>query len=327
MHSVTSMTNHVRETAIVPDEALGLRFDQALADMFPQFSRSRMKTWIQDGKVTLDGAVVTKPREKVVPGMEVSIDIELEPEVEHEPEAIDLNIQYEDQHILVLEKPAGLVVHPGAGNNQGTLLNALLHHCQSLENLPRAGIVHRLDKETSGLMVVAKTLEAYTGLVDALQERDITREYEAVVTGVLTAGGKVDAAIGRHPSKRTLMAVTRSGKPAVTHYRVIERFRAHTHVRLRLESGRTHQIRVHMAHIKYPLIGDPQYGGRPRPPAQASDSLLAMLREFPRQALHAVHLEFAHPITSEIMAWSSALPTDMQALLAELKTDVKAHQK
>src|SRR5690554_1508818 len=327
MHSVTSMTNHVRETAIVPDEALGLRFDQALADMFPQFSRSRMKTWIQDGKVTLDGAVVTKPREKVVPGMEVSIDIELEPEVEHEPEAIDLNIQYEDQHILVLEKPAGLVVHPGAGNNQGTLLNALLHHCQSLENLPRAGIVHRLDKETSGLMVVAKTLEAYTGLVDALQERDITREYEAVVTGVLTAGGKVDAAIGRHPSKRTLMAVTRSGKPAVTHYRVIERFRAHTHVRLRLESGRTHQIRVHMAHIKYPLIGDPQYGGRPRPPAQASDSLLAMLREFPRQALHAVHLEFAHPITSEIMAWSSAIPADMQALLAELKTDLKTHQK
>ncbi len=327
MHSVTSMTNHVRETAIVPDEALGLRFDQALADMFPQFSRSRMKTWIQDGKVTLDGAVVTKPREKVVPGMEVSIDIELEPEVEHEPEAIDLNIQYEDEHILVLEKPAGLVVHPGAGNNQGTLLNALLHHCQSLENLPRAGIVHRLDKETSGLMVVAKTLEAYTGLVDALQERDITREYEAVVTGVLTAGGKVDAAIGRHPSKRTLMAVTRSGKPAVTHYRVIERFRAHTHVRLRLESGRTHQIRVHMAHIKYPLIGDPQYGGRPRPPAQASDSLLAMLREFPRQALHAVHLEFAHPITSEIMAWSSVLPADMQALLAELKTDLKAHQK
>ncbi|WP_113908302.1 23S rRNA pseudouridine(1911/1915/1917) synthase RluD [Aliidiomarina celeris] len=321
------MTNHVRETAIVPDEALGLRFDQALADMFPQFSRSRMKTWIQDGKVTLDGAVVTKPREKVVPGMEVSIDIELEPEVEHEPEAIDLNIQYEDEHILVLEKPAGLVVHPGAGNNQGTLLNALLHHCQSLENLPRAGIVHRLDKETSGLMVVAKTLEAYTGLVDALQERDITREYEAVVTGVLTAGGKVDAAIGRHPSKRTLMAVTRSGKPAVTHYRVIERFRAHTHVRLRLESGRTHQIRVHMAHIKYPLIGDPQYGGRPRPPAQASDSLLAMLREFPRQALHAVHLEFAHPITSEIMAWSSVLPADMQALLAELKTDLKAHQK
>lgn len=326
MHSLTSMTNHVRETAIVPDAALGLRFDQALADMFPQFSRSRMKTWIQEGCVTLDGNVVTKPREKVVPGMEVTIDVMLEPEVEYEPEAIALNIKYEDDYLLVLEKPAGLVVHPGAGNSQGTLLNALLHHCQSLENLPRAGIVHRLDKETSGLMVVAKTLEAYTGLVDALQERDITREYEAVVTGVLTAGGKVDAAIGRHPTKRTLMAVTRSGKPAVTHYRVIERFRAHTHVRLRLESGRTHQIRVHMAHIKYPLIGDPQYGGRPRPPAQASDVLLAMLREFPRQALHAVHLEFAHPITSEVMSWSSPLPADMQALLAELKTDVKAHQ-
>jgi len=217
-------------------------------------------------------------------------------------------------------------VHPGAGNKDGTLLNALLHHCESLENLPRAGIVHRLDKETSGLMVVAKSLEAYTALVANLQVRNITREYEAVVTGVLTAGGTVDAAIGRHPSKRTLMAVTRNGKPASTHYRVLKRFRAHTHLRLRLESGRTHQIRVHMAHIKHPLIGDPQYGGRPRPPAQASEEFRQALTAFPRQALHAVHLAFAHPISGETMAWDSPLPSDIKLLLKLLREDHELHQ-
>ncbi|MCC5854644.1 MAG: 23S rRNA pseudouridine(1911/1915/1917) synthase RluD [Idiomarina sp.] len=316
------MTDHVRETAIIPDHAIGLRFDQALAELFPQFSRSRMKGWIQNGNVTLDGKPVTKPREKVLPGMQVVIDVVLEPEVEYRPEAIALNIQYEDDDILVIEKPAGLVVHPGAGNPEGTLLNALLHHCRQVEQLPRAGIVHRLDKETSGLMVVAKTLPAYTALVAALQSRNITREYEAVVTGVLTAGGTIDAPMGRHPTKRTLMAVvTHGGKSAVTHYRVIDRFRAHSHVRLRLESGRTHQIRVHMAHLKYPLIGDPQYGGRPRPPAQASDTLLNALRGFPRQALHAVHLALIHPVSGEPMAWNSPLPLDMQALLKELKSD------
>ncbi|RTE85445.1 MULTISPECIES: 23S rRNA pseudouridine(1911/1915/1917) synthase RluD [Gammaproteobacteria] len=315
------MTTNVNETGIVPDECLGFRFDQALAEMFPQFSRSKLKTWIQDGNITVDGRVVTKPREKVVPGMEVVLNAELQPEVEYIPQKIDLNIVYEDDDVLVIDKPAGLVVHPGAGNKDGTLLNALLHHCKGLENLPRAGIVHRLDKETSGLMVVAKSLEAYTGLVADLQEREITREYEAIVTGVLTAGGTVDAPIGRHPTKRTLMAVTRSGKPAMTHYRVIKKFRAHTHLRLRLESGRTHQIRVHMASLKHPLIGDPQYGGRPKPPPKADPELLKMLTTFPRQALHAVRLAFAHPITGEVMSWNSPLPVDIQKLIEILEHD------
>ncbi len=321
MHSASYMTNQVRETAIIPEEALGLRFDQALASMFPEFSRSLLKKWIQNGAITLDGAVVTKPREKIIPGMEVIIEAEQAVEVEDKAQAIDLDIVYEDDTLLVINKPAGLVVHPGAGNTDGTLLNALLHHCADLEELPRSGIVHRLDKETSGLMVVAKTMEAYARLTRALKARNVIREYEAVVVGVLTAGGLVNAAIGRHPSKRTHMAVLKTGKDATTHYRVIERLRAHSYLRLRLESGRTHQIRVHMAHIKHPLVGDPQYGGRPRPPANISDDLSYLLRSFPRQALHAVHLSFLHPISGEVMAWTSTLPADMQKLIKALRLD------
>ncbi|MCO4322077.1 23S rRNA pseudouridine(1911/1915/1917) synthase RluD [Aliidiomarina quisquiliarum] len=319
------MTNQVRETAIIPEEALGLRFDQALASMFPEFSRSLLKKWVQNGAITLDGVVVTKPREKIVPGMEVTIAAEQPVEVENKAQAIDLDIVYEDDALLVIDKPAGLVVHPGAGNTDGTLLNALLHHCADLEQLPRSGIVHRLDKETSGLMVVAKTMEAYARLTRALKARNVIREYEAVVVGVLTAGGSVNAAIGRHPSKRTHMAVLKTGKDATTHYRVIERLRAHSYLRLRLESGRTHQIRVHMAHIKHPIVGDPQYGGRPRPPANVTDELAYLLRSFPRQALHAVHLSFAHPVSGEMMAWTSALPADMQKLIKALRLDKEEH--
>ncbi|MCH8493458.1 MAG: 23S rRNA pseudouridine(1911/1915/1917) synthase RluD [Idiomarina sp.] len=319
------MTDYVKQTAIVPDHLLGSRLDQALAEMFPDFSRSRLKAWIQDGSVTVSGAVVTKPREKVITGQEVVLEAALEPEVFSEPQNIALNIVFEDEHLLILDKPAGLVVHPGAGTPDGTLLNALLHHCPSLEQLPRAGIVHRLDKETTGLMVVAKTLPSYTALVAALQERNITREYEAVATGVMTAGGSVEAPIGRHPTKRTLMAVTRSGKPAITHYRVAERFRAHTRLRLRLESGRTHQIRVHMAHLNYPLVGDPQYGGRPRPPREASEALITLLRGFNRQALHAVRLALKHPATGEQMEWEAPIPADMQELLRALRQDLREH--
>ncbi|RUO36067.1 23S rRNA pseudouridine(1911/1915/1917) synthase RluD [Aliidiomarina shirensis] len=321
------MTDYVKQTAIIADHLLGARLDQALAELFPDFSRSRLKTWIQEGNVRIDGEVVTKPREKVISGQEVVLEATLEPEVFSAPEAIDLNVIYEDDDILIINKPAGLVVHPGAGTPDGTLLNALLHHCTSLEQLPRAGIVHRLDKETTGLMVVAKTLPSYTALVAALQAREITREYEAVCTGVMTAGGSVDAAIGRHPTKRTLMAVTRSGKPAVTHYRVAERFRAHTRLRLRLESGRTHQIRVHMAHLGYPLVGDPQYGGRPRPPRQASETFITLLRGFTRQSLHAIRLALEHPRTGELMEWEVPLPDDMQDLLAALRTDLKEHKE
>src|SRR5690554_2697733 len=277
MHSASYMTNQVRESTIIPDEALGLRFDQALASMFPEFSRSLLKKWILSGAIKIDGTVVTKPREKIVPGMEIIIAAEQEVEVEPVAQAIALDIVYEDEDVLVIDKPAGLVVHRGAGNTDGTLLNALLHHCADLEALPRSGIVHRLDKETSGLMVVAKNDMAYNSLTEALKARDVVREYEAVVMGVMTARGTVSALIGRHPTKRTYMAVVATGKDATTHYRVIERFRAHTHLRLRLESGRTHQIRVHMAHIKHGLVDDPQYGGRPRPLAKSSEELAGLL--------------------------------------------------
>ncbi len=226
---------------------------------------------------------------------------------------------------MVINKPAGLVVHPGAGNADGTLLNALLHHCPSIAEVPRAGIVHRLDKDTTGLMVIAKTIPAQTHLVEAMQEREITREYEAICHGTMTAGGTVDEPIGRHPTKRTHMAVTSSGRPAVTHYRVMEKFRAHTRLRLRLESGRTHQIRVHMTYINYPLVGDPVYAGRPRPPRKADEALLTVLRAFKRQALHAAMLRLAHPITSEIMEWHAPIPDDMVELTLALREDTDIH--
>ncbi len=260
------MTQEINLKSEISATQTGLRLDQALAELFPDYSRTRIKEWILDGKVSVDGTVVNKPREKVLESQEIEVQATLEEEVHAEAQAIDLNIVYEDDHILVINKQAGLVVHPGAGNSDGTLMNALLHHCPEIEHVPRAGIVHRLDKDTTGLMVVAKTVEAQTHLVAALQARDITREYEAIVLGTMTAGGTVDEPIGRHPTKRTHMAVHHSGKPAVTHYRVAEKFRAHTRLRLRLESGRTHQIRVHMAYIGHVLVGDPVYGGRPKPP-------------------------------------------------------------
>jgi 23S rRNA pseudouridine1911/1915/1917 synthase len=228
---------------------------------------------------------------------------------------------FRDQHLIVIEKPAGLVVHPGAGNPASTLQNALLHLQPDLVELPRAGIIHRLDKDTSGLLVVAASLEAHTRLTRALEAREITREYQAVVCGVMTAGGQVSAPIGRSSSDRKKMTVREGGRPAVTHYRVIERFRAHTHIRLRLESGRTHQIRVHMAHLRYPLVGDPVYGGRLRIPAGASDALAAELRNFKRQALHACRLALVHPVSGEPMEWTSPLPADLCGLLDVLRQD------
>ncbi|ATG72932.1 23S rRNA pseudouridine(1911/1915/1917) synthase [Zobellella denitrificans] len=319
------MSQQIELSGVVADHQYGQRLDQALAEMFPDYSRSRIKTWIQQEQVRLDGEVVSKPREKVLPGQQVLVNAELEDEVRFEPEAIELNIVYEDDHILVINKPAGLVVHPGAGTPDGTLLNALLHHCPAIAEVPRAGIVHRLDKDTTGLMVVAKTVPAQTHLVAALQARDITREYEAVAIGHMTAGGTVDANIGRHPTQRIQMAVTPTGKPAVTHYRVMEKFRAHTRLRLRLETGRTHQIRVHMAYLKHPLVGDPVYGGRLKPPRGASPELLEFLRGFKRQALHAVMLRLAHPVSGELMEWHAPVPEDMIALVEVLRADTKAN--
>lgn len=319
------MAEIIQHRDIVPQACLGKRLDQALAEMFPDYSRSRLKDWILEGRVSVDGTVITKAREKMLGGEQIDINAQVEAEIRFEPQDIPLNIVYEDDDILVINKPAGLVVHPGAGNPDGTVLNALLHHCPELDVVPRAGIVHRLDKDTTGLMVVAKTIAAQTYLVEALQAREITREYEAVANGIMTAGGIVDEPIGRHPTKRTHMAVTFSGRPSVTHYRVMEKYRLHTRLRLRLETGRTHQIRVHMSHITHPLVGDPVYGGRPRPPKNASTELREMLRGFKRQALHATMLSLYHPISGELMTWHAEIPEDFVKLVEALKQDSKLH--
>ena len=317
------MSEIIQHKDTVPDSCLGKRFDQTLAIMFPDYSRSRLKDWILSGSVTVNDEVLTRAREKMYGGESIVIDAEVEAEHRFKAQNIELDIVYEDDDILVINKPAGLVVHPGAGNPDGTVLNALLHYFPAIEVVPRAGIVHRLDKDTTGLMVIAKTIAAQTNLVEALQLREITREYEAVANGIMIAGGVVDEPIGRHATKRTHMAVTFSGRPSVTHYRVMDKYRLHTRLRLRLETGRTHQIRVHMAHITHPLVGDPVYGGRPRPPKNSTPELLAKLRSFKRQALHAALLSLYHPRTGELMTWHADLPDDFVELIELLHADTK----
>ncbi|WP_409421977.1 23S rRNA pseudouridine(1911/1915/1917) synthase RluD [Pseudaeromonas sp. ZJS20] len=319
------MSHAIELTGVFDAQHYGKRLDQALSDLFPDYSRTRIKEWILQDMVTLDGQVANKPRDKVMEGQQVRILATIEEAQHWLPQDIELDIVYEDDDILVIDKPAGLVVHPGAGTPDGTVLNALLHHYPEIAEVPRAGIVHRLDKDTTGLMVVAKSIPAQTHLVDALQRRDITREYEAIAVGHMTAGGTVDEPISRHSTLRTHMAVNPMGKPAVTHYRVAEKFRAHTRLRLRLETGRTHQIRVHMAYIKHPLVGDPVYGGRLRPIRQATPELTEALRGFKRQALHATMLRLEHPITGELMEWHSPIPEDMVELLEVLRADTAAH--
>lgn len=314
------MSDRISLTALVAPESGGQRLDQVAAQLFPDFSRSRLQSWIKEGCLTVDGRSV-RPRDTVYGGEKLVLEAEREVQGAWEAEAIELDVIYEDAALIVINKPAGLVVHPAAGHQDGTLLNALLHHAPELAKVPRAGIVHRLDKDTTGLMVVAKTLEAQTDLVAQLQARTVTREYEAVVVGVMTAGGKVDQPIARHGTNRQKMAVMVGGKQAVSHYRVISRFRAHTHVRVKLETGRTHQIRVHMSYIHFPLIGDQTYGGRMRIPAGATRELVQMLREFPRQALHARRLELQHPVDGRTMSWEVPLPEDMLNLLALLRED------
>ncbi|MCM2680616.1 23S rRNA pseudouridine(1911/1915/1917) synthase RluD [Echinimonas agarilytica] len=310
-------------TAELSSHQFGQRLDQALAEVFPDYSRTRVQAWIADGRAEVDGKVVTKGREKVMGTEKIVLNVVLEDEVTHQPEDIDLDIIYEDDDILVINKPAGLVVHPGAGNQQGTLLNALLHYLPAQIEVPRAGIVHRLDKDTTGLMVVAKTVPAQTHLVSMLQDRNITREYEAIAVGVMTAGGMVEEPISRHPNRRTAMAVHPNGKEAVTHYRVAEKFAHHTRLRLRLETGRTHQIRVHMAHLHHALVGDPTYGGRNRLPKGASPEMVEALRGFRRQALHAARLILEHPITGEKMDWQAPIPDDMKQLTEVLREDAR----
>jgi 23S rRNA pseudouridine1911/1915/1917 synthase len=320
-----SRANEVRcvepapRTFVVPAALAGCRLDQALAQLWPAHSRSRLRAWIDAGRVTLDGAVAA-PRRKLAGGetLVVTPSEDAAP-LRDAPEAIALAIVYEDDHILVIDKPAGLVVHPGAGNRAGTLLNALLHRARATAALQRGGIVHRLDKDTSGLMVVAKTAEAQTSLVRQLASRTVARQYVALARGDLAKGVVVDAPIGRHPAQRTRMAVVERGKPARTHVDVIERFGAATLVRCRLETGRTHQIRVHLAAIGHPLVGDPVYGGR-------AGALPADLRAFRRQALHAERLELDHPHDGRRMAWTAPLPADLAVLLSSVRREPGAAQ-
>ena len=316
----------IRHEAVVPLGAAGRRFDQALAEMFPDYSRSRLSGWVKSGAVTLDGSVAP-PRQLLRGGELVRLQVELEAEVTSAPEDIALEIVHQDEHLLVLNKPAGLVVHPGAGNPAGTLLNALLHHDPRLAELPRAGIVHRLDKDTSGLMVVARSLPAVTALVEMLSRHDVERQYEAVVLGTLVAGGTVDAPIGRSMGDRLRQAVRdeEDGKHAVTHYRVRERFRAHSLLQCQLETGRTHQIRVHLAHINHPLVGDPLYVGGLKLPKGATPELIAALRGFRRQALHAERLSFVHPISGEALSFNVPRPADQEALIEALRDDLATH--
>lgn len=294
----------------VPEDCAGLRLDQALARLLPQYSRARLAAWIREGRVSVDGRKPA-PRDRLHGGERLEVQPALSPEeTAFRPETMPLDIMHEDDTLIVINKPPGLVVHPGSGNWQGTLLNALLAHAPQLAAVPRAGIVHRLDKDTSGLLVIAKTLTAQTDLVRQLQARSMSREYVAVVHGKVARGGKVDAAIGRDPRHRTRMAVLASGKPAVTHYAVVERLPRATVLSCRLETGRTHQIRVHLQKLGHPIWGDPVYGPRHAPAAP----------RFPRQALHAEKLALIHPQTGDTVHWQAPLPSDMRQLIAELRT-------
>ena len=305
---------------VVPDEYAGLRLDQVLVRFFPEYSRSRLQEWVVKQQVTVDGEAAT-PKQKMWGGEQLMVNPQSHPtEQPYLAQDIALDIVHEDDALLVINKPVGLVVHPGSGNWEGTLLNALLHYAPQLKDVPRAGIVHRLDKDTSGLMVVAKTLIAQTALVRQLQERSVKREYLALVWGELARGGTVDAAIDRHPSNRVKMAVVEDGKPAVTHYVIGRQFPSCTLLRCRLETGRTHQIRVHMAFLKHPLVGDSVYiqGGQKCVPA-----LRILLNGFPRQALHATRLALQHPASGEPVEWHVPMPADMQHLLREIQRVVQ----
>ena len=300
----------------------GLRLDQALARALPQYSRARLQSWIEAGAVKVDGRQ-PRPRDKIQGGEHVRIEARLEPETRVAAEDLPVDVVYKDKGIFILNKPAGLVVHPGAGNANHTLQNALLALDPKLSLVPRAGLVHRLDKDTSGLMVVARTPEAHAALVEAISARDVERAYLAICVGVMTGGGTVDEPIGRHRTLRVRMAVRADGREAVTHYRVLKRFRGHTFVRAELETGRTHQIRVHLDHIGFPLVGDPVYGTRRRIPKGAGAALIAALDNFKRQALHATRLALEHPLTGKTLEWEAPVPPDMAALLKTLEADAK----
>lgn len=317
------MTNEI--TLIIPDDTTihgaGERIDQALARLLPDYSRTQIKAWIDSGHILVNGKTI-KAKTRVKGGETVTVRAELKPQPAWEAQSIPLTIIHEDDDLLVINKPVGLVVHPGAGNQDNTLLNALLHHAPQMATLPRAGILHRLDKDTSGLLVVAKTATALRSLTLQMKKRQITREYKAIVYGRLISGGRIDAPVGRHPTQRTRMAVTESGKPAITHYRIDTKFRHHTLLKVFLETGRTHQIRVHFAHIRHPIVGDPLYGGRTQLAKNMSTELIECIRGLKRQALHAFALTFRHPLTGDTLHFEAPLPDDMLTLIQLLKTDL-----
>ncbi|HHJ36775.1 MAG TPA: 23S rRNA pseudouridine(1911/1915/1917) synthase RluD [Gammaproteobacteria bacterium] len=307
------------------EEYAGKRLDVVLAQLFPEYSRSRLKIWIEQGQVLLDGKT-SKPKTKISGDEMLQLSVQsIESEQDCIAEDIPLDIIYQDEAIIVVNKPAGLVVHTAAGHYSGTMQNALLYFDEALAAVPRAGIVHRLDKDTTGLMVVARNLSSHKYLVDQIQKHEVIRQYQAVVYGVMTGGGMVDQPIGRHPRDRIRMAVRENGREAITHYRLLQRFREHSHISVQLETGRTHQIRVHMNHLRYPLVGDPVYAGRHRNPAGASAELLHFLQQFKRQALHAWRLSFDHPDSGEAVTFEAPVPEDMQQLIGLLQADLQAN--
>ncbi len=315
-----AMIKKIQHRLVLPEEASGQRLDQVLAKLLPDYSRVMIQNWLKTGEATLNNKKV-KPKTLVSGGEILSIDTQLEAKTSWAAQALPLKIIFEDEAVIIVNKPIGLIVHPGNGNPDNTLVNALLHHDPSLESLPRAGLIHRLDKDTSGLVVIAKTLAAYHKLSRQLKARSLHREYQTIVSGTLISGGTIEAPIARHPIHRKHMAIVETGRPAITHYRIIEKFRAHTHLKVRLETGRTHQIRVHMAYIQHPIIGDATYGERLRLPKAASMALTNALQQFKHQALHADEIGFIHPLTGEERIWKIELPEDFQKLLACLRED------
>jgi len=317
------------ESAIIKnltEEQAGKRLDVVLAELFPEYSRSRLKLWIEQGQVLVDGSTA-KPKLRISGDEELQLSVQsIESEEACAAEDIPLDIVYQDDSIIVVNKAADFVVHPAAGHYSGTMQNALLHFDESLAAIPRAGIVHRLDKDTTGLMVVARNLSSHKYLVDQIQKHEVIREYQAVVFGVMTGGGMVDQPIGRHPRDRIKMAVRKNGREAITHYRLLKRFREHSHIKVQLETGRTHQIRVHMSYLHHPIVGDPVYAGRHRVPAGAQPELVDYLQGFKRQALHAWRLSFVHPESGEDVSFEAPLPEDMQQLINLLQTDLQAHE-
>lgn len=312
------MKQQISQQCRISLEHSGLRLDQVAAQLFPQFSRARLQEWIKAGQLTIAGKTA-KPNTKVAGGETIKLDVELRDEGDWQAEDLQLQIVYEDDDLLIINKPADLVVHPAAGNEDGTLLNGLLHHLPQLQQIPRAGIVHRLDKDTTGLMVVAKTLEAQNSLVQQLQARTVSRQYVAVVVGAIPSQGTVDAPIGRDPFNRIKMAVVKSGgKEAITHFKRLARLGPMSLVRLHLETGRTHQIRVHMAHLNFPLLGDPLYGRRLPRCLDVAEDTANVIAQFPRQALHAERLSLVHPRTGETCAWHSPWPGDLAELVEVL---------